>query len=239
MIYSLCLGPVACAQKVCASEKKLSGYCLEQESSKSGPVQVTVSANAVRFDAPGYACISKGPLWDVVMWRKDRPQYAQLPYKVWLTVNFPGASVERSEITKSIIERHYERKGQKMVIYRFPKAVSTGTSMLFQSRDVEGISRELQPQVDCLEWSDDIHPGAVLDRFCGLPPLKGIPLGITSSGKAYREWELRTKKLVHSDNISPTLFMLPSGLKKVPFSAAIFISDNTKGVIDDYFSGAK
>jgi hypothetical protein len=173
------------------------------------------------------------------MWRQDRQQYSQVSYKDWLQVSVISASSDRYDTTKSkITESHYVRKGSKIVVYYFPKAISRGDSMLFQSQQ-NVKPRELRAQVDCLDWPSDIHPGAIVGRMSGLPLLRGIPMDITSSGKAYREWELRTKTFEHREDISPILFTMPPGLKKVAFSSAMFVSDDTKGVLDDYFSSAK
>src|ERR1700733_11919337 len=85
----LCAASVASAQPACAGEKKYSGYCFEQDQCLSGGNLVTVCATGVRFENvdAGYTLVSKAPLWEVFVFRRDTRQYVQMPYSAWLKVS--------------------------------------------------------------------------------------------------------------------------------------------------------
>src|SRR5580698_3305981 len=93
----LAIGIAAPSKQACAADKIMSGYRLELQGSRVGMHQVTVCTNAVRFECPGFACFSKGPLWDVYLLRTDRKQYAQLSYKAWQNANPLTASTDRMD----------------------------------------------------------------------------------------------------------------------------------------------
>ena len=236
MFSCLCLAAVASAQPACAAGKKYSGYCLEQDLCMSGGNLVTVCAEAVKFESveAGYTCVSKAPVWDVYVFRRDTRQYIQMPYISWLKVSSAFINSDRFGSAKPVSERHFEDRGQKYTVYNYPAAVTSDKSMLFQT-DPGTKPRMMRGQVKCMELPVDMHPGSILEKFYGLPLLPGIPLSVSKNGdRGYSEWQVRTKKIVKNDSIAASQFDMPAGFKKVPFEHSFFFSASTKGAIDDY-----
>ena len=233
----LCFGPIFGDQPANAEGKDLSGYCLEQESARTGKHNVTLCQTAVRIDGPleGFSVISKAPLWDVLIFRLDRKQYAQVPYPTWVKIPSAGTSVDNPFLAKRT-KRRTQINGQNVIDYYIPQAQAAG-DLLFRSDDADR-TKMLSTQVRCLDWPADAHPGSVIERYYCLPLLPGVPLATTrTDGRSYNTWSLRTIKTGKAESISASQFDLPANLKKVPYSESLFVSDNTKGAIEEFMGG--
>jgi hypothetical protein len=226
---------------VCAASKKLAGYELEQVTSANGKYKVTACAKAVRLDqlTYGYSVISCAPNWDVLIFRPDTKKYAQVPYKEWLKTNLVVVTtLWTMELTKPISSRHFEQGGQGYITYVF---ACTSTSSAFLSPTGREESKALEQnrgEIICLDFPADMHAGGVIGRAIALPELQGIALQATRKSATAGGWTLKTVKTKHDENISADLFVLPQGLKKVPFGRSLLLSDSAKGGVDYMFGDA-
>jgi hypothetical protein len=226
---------------LCTSGKKISGYELEQVTSANGKYKVVATSDAVRLDqlTYGYSLISCAPKWDVLIFRTDTKEYAQVGYKDWLKANLVLITLWTMELKKPTSARHFEQGGLGYVRYVFP---STSTSSSFLSNADRADSRALEHntgEIVCLDFPSDIHAGGVIGRASALPELQGIALQATRKSATASAWTLKTIKTKHIDDLSADLFVLPKGLKKVTFSRALISSENDKGAINYLFGDTK
>jgi len=222
----------------CASSKKLAGFELEQVTSVNGKYKVVACSNAVRLDqrTQGYSLISCAPNWDVFIFRADTKEYARVPYKEWLKTNLVlVTTLWTMELKKPLSARHFERGGQAYVAYIFPStSTSSGFSGTAGREEAKALDHN-RGEIVCIDFPADVHAGGVIGRACALPELQGIALQATRKSATASAWTLKTVKTKHNDDISPDLFVLPKGLKKVVFSRALFSRDSQRGAIDDLF----
>ena len=225
------------------STKKSAGYELEQLTSLNGKYRVYVCPDAVRVDhlSYGFSFISKAPLWDVYVFRRDSKQYAQLSYKDWMKTNLILVStLWTMELKKPLSSRHFEQGGQPYINYVFPSTSVTGGYFRGdRGNDFKSLENN-RGEVTSLDFPADIHAGSVIGRAVCLPELRGVPVQATRRSATVNSWTLKTIKTRHSEAIPVELFTLPAGYKKIDFSRSLFSSSTQKEDIDDFFGmGAK
>ncbi len=224
-----------------ALDNKLNGYYLEEKMNVLGVHKVTACASAVRIECPntGYILISKAPLWNVIVFRPDLMKYATLSYEKWCNLNSLALNNDMFGKDKPATQDRTVEKGTKYINYYFSRIKYTGTYGIYQTE--EKTKSTLQhSRVKCLDWPDDIHPGAIIGKIYGLPPLKGVPYTIESGklgSKTFDDCELKTTKMEKRDALSASQFELPHGYKLMDFTDKLFISGRSKDVINDLLGG--
>jgi len=220
--------------------KKLSGYEIEEATSLNGKYKVTVVDNAVRVEHYnyGYIVVSKAPTWDVYLYRPDTKEYAQTPYKAWLKTNLVLlTTLWTMELKKPEDEKRFVQAGKPYVRYLFPNTEVLSGFYRNTDRDEFKDMVNNKGEILCLDYPKDIHPGGVSGRVMALPELQGIALHAMRKSAKVVSWSLKNSYHKKRDDISPALFDLPPGFKKVPFGRHLFSSATERDTINDFLGG--
>jgi hypothetical protein len=214
-----------------------SKYCvyeLLQETAGRGQQRVYFTSDAVRIEqlAFKFTVLSKGPKWDVFIYRPDKNQYSQIDYAKWCRSDiWKFADADRfRHITAS---RSYRQQDRQYIAYEFKPYMSFGDPLIFKSQN-SAKSQLVKPYLTCLATDYDIHPGSVAGHLNNLPEIAGVPISIISKGVRENFFSLRTSKIKTQKAFAPALFEIPAGCKKVPFNAEFVATDDQKGAIEDF-----
>jgi len=217
-------------------EKKLSGYEVEEATALNGKYRVTAVDDAVRIDHHnyGYVVISRAPTWDVFLYRPDTREYAQIPYKAWLKTNLVMlTTLWTMELKKAEKEKRYLKNGLPYVCYHYPNTEVLSGFYRSTDRDEFKDLVNNRAEILCLDYPKDIHVGGVSGRVIALPELQGIALTAVRKSAKVNSWSLKSASTKRRNDISSTVFELPKGLKKVPFTRHLFSSATERDTIND------
>ncbi|MBP9093193.1 hypothetical protein KBI23_19375 [bacterium] len=205
------------------------GYVLDLVSNRPEKFRVQVTKMALRVDLNNAKCslVSRAPDWNVVAWNGKDRTIMNVSNADWCQKYHMNKMHWAAELTKPLSVKEDWFMGVPALHCVFPSTEVVGLYM--QSAvgkknykdNVDDLNRAI---VVCLDCPSGKSSGSVFARFLGMPAVPGVPLivkRIRATGKS--ESTLRAEQL-HGRPISTSVFDIPQGFKKVPFSESFFVS---------------
>lgn len=191
-----------------------SGWFMQQKSDKSGRAEVWISPEGIKISSQLVSAIVKAPKYNAVLFNERTKRYFDVPYEDWSgrykqnkrSINGPLASAKIAGLNS------------KKYVCPPGKKNRHKTQEIWTTADL-AISRQLTD--------------FVLHNF-GLPAGLGLPLKVVSV------YDNKTSRVdmdtvsVKKTSISPSVFQIPKGFKKVDNEMELLLNTDSSDELDSF-----
>jgi hypothetical protein len=243
LVFSLDLVLVTClpswaapANKEVKKETFHKGWMVFQESSNGGPINCTITDQAIRMDIAScrFSAIAKAPDWNICVLRPDTKEMGFVKLSQWqrFNTNTVGATDECT-LEKPIAKKAIKLRGVNVPAYQYTFPGEKVTTAIFQTEKPREVSNYF---VDSYQLSTAPQVAAIQCQLYNCIKLDGLLINcigkITETNEPH--WFIRTKRVVRNESIPASTFELPKNYKTLKTIDSSFKFKDMSSSIDDF-----
>jgi len=212
------------------------GWIVFQESSNGGPINCTVTDQAIRIDIAScsFSAIAKAPDWNICVFRPDTKEMGFVKPSQWQQFNTSTVgATDECTLEKPIAKKAITLRGVNVPSYQYTFPGEKVTTAIFQTEKPREVSNYF---VDSYQLSTAPQVTAIQCQLFNCVKLDGLLINCTGKIKETNEshWFIRTKKVVRNESIPASTFELPKNYKALKTIDSSFKFKGMSGSIDEF-----
>ncbi len=217
-------------------ENSYKGWIVFQESSNGGPINCTVTDQAIRIDIAScsFSAIAKAPDWNICVFRPDTKEMGFVKPSKWQQFNTSTVgATDECTLEKPIAKKAITLRGVNVPSYQYTFPGEKVTTAIFQTEKPREVSNYF---VDSYQLSTAPQVAAIQCQLFNCVKLDGLLINCVGKIKDTNEphWFIRTKKVVRNESIPASTFELPKNYKALKTIDSSFKFKGMSGSIDEF-----
>ena len=239
----LTLGLLLCSTPNLASwaapmktEGPYKGWMVFQESSNGGPIDLTITDQAIRIDirSCSFSAIAKAPDWNICVFRPETKEMGFVKLSQWRRFNTSTVgATDECTLEKIISKKSIKLRGVDVPAYQYTFPGEKVTTAIFQTEKPREVTNYF---VDSYQLSKTPQITAIQCHLYNCEKLEGLLINCIGKVKGTNEhhWFIHTKKVVKSESIPTSTFALPKDYKTLKTIDSSFKFKRMAGAIDEF-----